>query len=152
MKKKEIFLISILFVFEELVKYGLETTLQNGPLTIIQNFFVLDYVHNKGAAWSILNNQTIILIIISLICLVFLTVIKQTIKESKLKLWATSLLYAGIMGNLIDRIVFGYVKDFFSFNIFGYAFPVFNCADIFIVLGALLLIINIWKEERINEK
>lgn len=152
MKKKEIILISVLLIVEETFKNILEIITQNKTIDIIPNFFKLEYVKNTGAAWSIFTNQTLFLIIISFVCLIFLTFFKHTIKESKLKMYSFSLLYAGILGNLIDRILFGYVKDFFSVNFFNYDFPVFNIADIFIVSGAFLLIINIWKEEKKNEK
>ena len=87
------------------------------------------------------------LIIVSLLCLIFLSIIKNTIKESKWKFFAATFLYAGILGNLVDRIVFGYVKDYLSFMFFGYHFPVFNLADVFIVVGAILFIIAVLKEE-----
>ena len=61
------------------------------------------------------------------------------------------LLFGGIIGNLIDRIFYGYVIDFLDFTIFGYDFPVFNFADICIVSGIFLLIIAICKKEDINE-
>ena len=56
----------------------------------------------------------------------------------------------GIIGNLLDRVLFGYVRDFFNFYIIGYDFPVFNVADIFIVLGVFILIISILKGEDSN--
>ena len=61
------------------------------------------------------------------------------------------MLYAGIIGNLLDRAIFHYVKDFLKFTIFGYEYPVFNFADIFIVVGAILLIVAAWKGD-IDEK
>ena len=58
-----------------------------------------------------------------------------------------SMLIGGIIGNMIDRIIHGYVIDFLSFNIFGYNFPVFNLADTFIVLSIILLIARVIKED-----
>ena len=51
------------------------------------------------------------------------------------------MLIGGIFGNLIDRLFYGYVIDFLSFDIFGYKFPVFNIADIFICLGVFIIFI-----------
>ena len=53
-----------------------------------------------------------------------------------------SLLIGGILGNLFDRIMYGYVVDYFDFYIFGYNFPIFNIADIFIVCSVILIIID----------
>ena len=55
--------------------------------------------------------------------------------------------FLGIIGNLLNRLIYGYVIDFLDFKIFNYDFPVFNCADIAIVLGIFLIIIAIWKKE-----
>ena len=69
-------------------------------------------------------------------------------KELKtLEIITYGLLIGGIIGNLIDRIIFGYVIDFFDFLIFNYNFPVFNFADIFIVLSAGLIIIDTFRGE-----
>lgn len=159
MKKKEIIFTILLLFLDQGSKYGMEHLLQNQSISIIPNFFSLNYVQNTGGAWSILSGNTIVLIIISLVCLFALAYMKPTVKDSKLKSISFTLLYAGIIGNLLDRIVFGHVKDFLSFTIFGYSFPVFNIADILIVTGACLLVITIWKGEnhaknsvRVNRK
>ena len=147
MKKKEIFIILFLFALDQGVKFFMESILQNGSIEIIPDFFSLTWVKNTGAAWSFFENQTIFLIVISCLCLIFLSVVKNTVKDSAWKFWGTSLLYAGIMGNLLDRIVFGYVKDYLSFTLFHYHFPVFNLADTFIVIGACLFVVAVLKEE-----
>ncbi len=147
MKKKEILFIVLLFCLDQGIKFLMENFLMNGSIVLVPNFFSLEWLENKGAAWSIFENQTFFLIIVSLLCLIFLSIIKNTIKESKWKFFAATFLYAGILGNLVDRIVFGYVKDYLSFMFFGYHFPVFNLADVFIVVGAILFIIAVLKEE-----
>ena len=68
-------------------------------------------------------------------------------KKTKLNTYGFGLLLGGILGNLSDRLIFGYVKDFLDFIIFKYDFPVFNIADICIVTGVALLIISILKGE-----
>ena len=159
MKKSEIILISLLLLVDQSVKWGMERLLENGSLTIIHNFFSLTWSENFGAAWSIFENARWFLIIVGFLSLIALIIMKQTIPDSLGKRLSTSLLFAGILGNLIDRIVFGYVKDYLHFNFFGYSYPIFNLADVFIVCGAILLIWIIWKEEkkdgknyRINER
>ena len=152
MKKKEIFIIFVLVMFDQGIKFLMENLLLYGRIEIIPSFFSLTWVKNTGAAWSFFENQTFFLIVISFLCLIFLTVIKNTIKDGTLKFWAISLLYAGILGNLIDRIFFGYVKDYLSFTLFHYSFPVFNLADTFIVLGAFLFVITVLKEDSCHGK
>ena len=152
MKKSEIILISLLLLVDQSVKWGMERLLETGSLTIIPNFFSLTWSENFGAAWSIFENARWFLIIVGFLSLIILTIMKQTIPDSLGKRLSTSLLFAGILGNLIDRIVFGYVKDYLHFTFFGYSYPIFNLADVFIVCGAILLIWIIWKEEKKDGK
>ena len=152
MKKSEIILISLLLLVDQSVKWGMERLLETGSLTIIHNFFSLTWSENFGAAWSIFENARWFLIIVGFLSLIVLIIMKQTIPDSLGKHLSTSLLFAGILGNLIDRIVFGYVKDYLHFTFFGYSYPIFNLADVFIVCGAILLIWIIWKEEKKDGK
>lgn len=152
MKKSEIILISLLLLVDQSVKWGMERLLETGSLTIIPNFFSLTWSENFGAAWSIFENARWFLIIVGFLSLIALIIMKQTIPDSLGKRLSTSLLFAGILGNLIDRIVFGYVKDYLYFTFFGYSYPIFNLADVFIVCGAILLIWIIWKEEKKDGK
>ncbi len=88
-------------------------------------------------------DKRIILIIISLVALVLVSYIIY--KEKKLTLYKNiyyGFLIGGIVGNLLDRIIHGYVIDFLDFNIFGYNFPIFNLSDSFIVIGVLLIFIE----------
>ena len=118
-----------------------------GSIPIIQDVFHLTYCENTGAAFSLLENKTIFFIIIGI--LVIFYIFKYLIKEEITSLEKISyiLLTGGIVGNLIDRIIYGYVVDYLRFIIFGYNFPIFNLADICITLGVILLIINIFRKE-----
>lgn len=118
---------------------------------IILDFFSITKVYNDGASWNLLAGHRITLIIISLIMLGILIYYQFKFVLNFRNILAFGLLFGGIIGNLIDRIFYGYVIDFLDFTIFGYDFPVFNCADICIVVGIFLLIIAIYKKEDINE-
>ena len=71
-------------------------------------------------------------------------------KNTKNNILGLGFLMGGIIGNLADRLLFGYVRDFLNFYIIGYDFPIFNIADIFIVLGVFILIISIIRGEDSN--
>lgn len=115
--------------------------------TIIDGFFSLTYVQNFGAGFSIMQNARTTFLIITPICLVGFTYlfIKSNDKLSKT---ALLLMVSGTIGNFIDRIVRVYVVDFLDFIIFGWDFPIFNVADIFLTIGVCLYIIALIKEEK----
>lgn len=112
-------------------------------LKISNNVFALTYVKNFGAAFSILQNSREVLIILSVVALTLLFgyVIKHLKSISFKSIFFIALLSAGIAGNLHERIVYGYVRDFFEVKLFN--FPVFNISDIFITIGVIALIILI---------
>lgn len=149
---KKIFLISvIIFIIDGLSKSIISTYLKlNQSIEIIKDFFYLRYIHNTGASWGILENNRILLIIFSIIAIILLIRYSYSFKKTKLNTYGFGFLIGGILGNLSDRIINGYVIDFFDFIIFNYDFPVFNIADIFIVFGVIILIISILRGEDSN--
>jgi len=115
----------------------------NEGLTIISGFFNITYVKNFGAAWSILQNKRLFLIIITILSLIFIIYLIYNEKEiNKYISMYYGFLIGGILGNFIDRTIYGYVVDFLAFNIFGYNFPIFNISDIFIVIGVILILLE----------
>lgn len=157
MKRKNfilLFLLTCLFLFcDQIAKWIVVQKLTYGvSATILPSFFHLTYVKNTGAAWSMFTGNQIFLILMSLVFLFFFLFYiykKEKIRKQEILIYA--LLLGGIFGNLIDRIRLHYVIDFLDFTIFGYHFPVFNIADIFIVLAGIFLMIKIMKEENTNE-
>ena len=141
MKKRNVMLVILLLLIDQGSKGIMEAILTGKSITVIPNFFSLVFVTNTGAAWSIMQGNTLFLVILGIIVVFALIFVMPTIKESVWKSFSFTLLYAGIIGNLLDRAIFHYVKDFLKFTIFGYEYPVFNFADIFIVVGAVLLIV-----------
>jgi len=145
MKNKYIYIISIIILLIDQISklIVINTITYLKEINIIPNFFSLMYVKNTGGAFSIFNNNVILLTIISVICLIF--IIKYIIKNNK-KLFLEDLSIAfitgGLLGNLIDRIFRSGVIDFFKFKIITYDFPIFNIADIFIVIGIFIIMIS----------
>lgn len=126
--------------------------LENESFSVIPHFFSLQYLENYGAAWSIFSYRIEFLIFVSFIALVILFRYLYHFQLNKRNNIAFGLLFGGICGNLIDRLFVGYVRDFLSFKIWGYSYPVFNFADTFIVIGVFLLVIAIMKgEDKIGE-
>lgn len=142
---KKVYIIALIsLIIDQIVKILVSNYLILGQTTkIINNFFYLTYVQNTGAAFSILIGYRYILIIITLIFLYYLyKYTKKQTNPNKLAILSHGLLLGGIIGNLIDRIIYGYVIDYLNFMIFNYNFPIFNLADTFIVIGCIILVIN----------
>ena len=141
---------AIVIIIDIFTKLLVTTKLkENDLISIIPNFFSIYYVKNTGAAFSILQDSTIFLVILSALIIVVLDrFIKKEKNMPRLQELSFSLVMGGIFGNMIDRIINHSVTDFISFRIFNYNFPVFNIADIGITIGACLLVISILIEEK----
>lgn len=116
---------------------------------VYSNQFVnLIFVKNTGAAFSILENSTDFLVIMSIISIILiLHYITRNIESLLIKeLFCTSILLAGIFGNLYERIFYGYVRDYFDLVFIN--FPVFNVSDVFINIGVFAIIILIITTKR----
>ncbi len=134
-------LLAVLLLFiDQYTKYLAELYLkpiESYPL--IQDIFHLTYARNTGAAFSILQNKQLFLIIIASIVVVglILYVIKNLRKNKFILNLALVFIICGALGNLIDRVKLNFVIDFFDFTLINFA--IFNFADIFVVSGTLLL-------------
>jgi signal peptidase II len=106
---------------------------------------VLDFtlVHNTGAAWGMLGDWTNVFIVIALIVLAIIAfiVFVRGERTDTFSVIALSFLFAGGLGNAVDRYLNGYVIDFINFKLID--FPVFNVADMAITIGVIMLLINI---------
>lgn len=139
-------LIIISVVFDQITKFWAAGVLKNGDsIKIIGNFLRFTYAENKGAAFSILQNQRTFFLIITVVMLIFLGYIYFKTKNiTNLSKLSIAMITGGAIGNFIDRFRLGYVIDFIDVR-FGdfYNFPVFNIADSFVVCGTILMIILI---------
>jgi len=129
---------------DQLTKFLVTRNLSlNESIPVIKGIFLFTLIHNRGAAFGVLKNQTPLFILISIFAITLIYFGLKNNKHKKAYCVSLSLIFAGALGNLIDRVFLGYVIDFFDFRIW----PVFNVADSAITIGTLLLGYSILKEE-----
>ncbi|MBR5475089.1 MAG: signal peptidase II [Lachnospiraceae bacterium] len=129
-----------LIILDQLSKYWASTTLlQEGFIEVIPGAFEFRYTENRGVAFSMLQDQRWVFIPVSILMTLVLIIMlmRSPMRQSKLFCISTILVIAGAIGNLIDRIVLGYVIDYLYFSLID--FPIFNFADCCVVVGAILL-------------
>ena len=150
MKKKNI-IMGIIFIIlgillDQVVKIIIRVTMEEGKnIPIIKGFFHIAHIENTGTAWGGLSNLSILLIILSIGILAFFIYMFKDVDFKNKKVFSISLVMviSGTIGNLIDRIFFQSVTDFLDFYIFGYDYPVFNIADILLVIGFAIFLIDL---------
>lgn len=140
-----ILFVILLVVLDQASKIYLTLINKTSPidLEVIRGFFRITYTCNDGAAFSILKGKRVFFIIMTIIVVFLIVYYLLKNKVYWVEKYSLLLIISGAVGNLIDRIMYGYVIDFLDFIIFGYDFPVFNIADSFITIGAIGLIISI---------
>lgn len=133
----------VLLVADQVVKYLVRTGIDLGQsIPFLPHVLDLTYVQNTGAAFSMLAQHTWILILISAIIVVVVAAfVRRGFFQGWLGLTAAMLVMCGGVGNLIDRVVLGYVTDMFQTTFMNFA--VFNLADCYITVGVVLLFIYV---------
>lgn len=143
LKHKRIIWVYLAFVV--LVAFDMLTKVLTDKIdvTIIEGVLSFSSVYNRGAAWSMFSNYTIILAMLSLVfvCVAVVFDCKTKLRKTKLYNVAYVFILAGAFGNAIDRVFLGYVRDFIKLDFIN--FPVFNVADSLLVIGVILLAIYI---------
>lgn len=148
-----IYIISILFLvfIDQITKIMVVLNVKRN-IEVIKDVLYITYAKNTGAAFSILQNKVLLFIVITIIfCLImiyFLFSISKN-RSQRIECLTISLIIAGAIGNLIDRIRLRYVVDFIYFKPINW--PVFNLADSFIVVGCILYIVAIIRESLKNK-
>ena len=143
-----VILVIVAVLIDQYTKYLAVTHLKDGPaFVLIDNVFDLNYLENRGAAFGLLQNRQIFFVCVAILIFAFILYcyvrIPKTGRYLPLRLCGIFIV-AGAAGNLIDRIRLGYVVDFFYFRLID--FPVFNVADIYV----LILIFFRYKEEELE--
>ena len=118
-------------------------------IPIIDNILYITSHRNRGAAWGILQGQMWLFYVITIIVIVAIMYYMQKAAKGKWLLGVSlALMLGGAIGNFIDRVVRKEVVDFIHTYIFTYNFPVFNIADSALVVGVVVLMIQMLREER----
>lgn len=141
------------FILDRLSKLWIIAHIPSGQdVTVIPGFFRLTHVYNNGAAFSLFADTPSpdkvrwMLIAFSIFAVVVvLAVFWKAGRQVNPTSIALAMILGGAIGNLYDRLAYRYVIDFFAFNIFGYHYPDFNIADSCIVIGACLLLIEVFR-------
>lgn len=127
---------------DQITKYFAAMNLKEGPFVLWDGVFELHYLENRGAAFGILQGQKWLIVVMGIIILAVICYfyLKMPYEKRYLPLRIISVfIIAGAFGNMIDRILYNYVIDFFYFKLIN--FPVFNVADIYVTLSAVFLFI-----------
>ena len=126
---------------------------QNTAVEVIKGFFYFTYTQNLGGAWSMFEGQTWLFILSAFIAIGILVYLFIQSKPQDLFIrFGLIRVASGAIGNCLERLMYGYVRDFLDFILLGYDFPIFNIADVCIVIGILFILLDTFKEEMIEWK
>lgn len=135
----------IFYILDRVTKLMVVNNSHELPINVIDNFFTLTYVKNPGVAFGWFPDWRLPPIIMAMTMIIIIAYYSLKLpEEERLTRWALALLVGGAVGNLYDRIVYGFVVDFFLFHLGSFDFPVFNIADIAIDVGVFILFIDIF--------
>ena len=129
-------------ILDQIIKnFVVDTMALYESIPVLQDIFHITYIHNTGAAFSIMEGKISVLILLPLFMIIaaviFMLIMRK--KGHPLLMTSVALIAGGGIGNLIDRIALGYVVDYLDFCVF----PIFNLADIAVCVGCGLLILYV---------
>ena len=138
----EFVLAIVILLLDQGTKIWAERVLSRQPLVLIPGALELTYLENRGAVWGLMQGWRIVFLVATFVflCILVWFYAKKRKDMTVLTRVILSLLYAGAIGNLIDRVFLGYVRDMIYFSLIN--FPVFNVADSAITIAAALLVIE----------
>uniref|UniRef100_C6E6Z7 Lipoprotein signal peptidase n=1 Tax=Geobacter sp. (strain M21) TaxID=443144 RepID=C6E6Z7_GEOSM len=156
MKAKYIILLAVsalVLVLDQVTKVYIDKTMRlHDSIPVIEGFFSITYLRNKGAAFGILADSAwrlpFFLLVSAVAVLVILVVVSRLRDDQKGSAVSLSLIFSGALGNLIDRVRLGEVIDFLDVYWKGHHWPAFNVADSAICVGVFMLAIEMVLEER----
>ena len=161
MKKYGLFFLAVLMIYilDQLTKYWVIVSLPlHESIPVLEGFFHLTHIRNPGAAFGFLAGmdplfRSVFFIAANILAmgLIFFYLFKKTGQGYSLLILGLSMVMAGALGNLTDRLRFGEVVDFLDFFLGSWHWPAFNVADASITTGALLIVWKIWKMDKKDE-
>ncbi|MEN3240140.1 signal peptidase II [Fructilactobacillus sanfranciscensis] len=141
-----LFITIILLIFDQLIKFQTRVNIKLGQeIKIIPKILSFTYLQNTGAAWSFMEGNSIFFLLVAIFAiLVFIYLLYKCRNEYFISL-GIALMLTGTVGNLIDRIKFGFVTDMIKIDFIN--FPIFNVADMCLTFGVIILLFSLLKEE-----
>ena len=143
----------VVLILDQATKFYVDSHFRvHESVTVLPDFFHLTYVRNKGAAFGIFADSAVripFFVTVSLVAaLGILWYMRRLRDDQRLLNFSLALIFAGAVGNLIDRVRLGEVIDFIDVHWYRYHWPAFNVADSAITVGVCLLLVDLWREER----
>jgi len=156
MKLKYLILIcvsTVVLIIDQATKIYIDRSMDlHSTITVVENFFNITYLRNKGAAFGFLANTSYRLpffILVSLVAIIVIMVVFARLRsDQRFTAFSLALILSGALGNLIDRVRLGEVIDFLDAHWYGHHWPAFNIADSAICVGVFLLAIDMFVEEK----
>ena len=144
---------AVVLIFDQATKLYIDRTMDlHSTITVVENFFNITYLRNKGAAFGFLATSSYRLPFFIMISIVAVAVIIRVFfklrPDQKFTAFALALIFSGALGNLIDRVRLGEVIDFLDAHWYGHHWPAFNIADSAICVGVFLLAVDMIFEEK----
>lgn len=147
---------AVIVVVDQLSKHLVRTLVTlHKSIPVFGSFFQLTYIENSGMAFGInFAGGPAIVTAAAIVASVFIIWYLRKVRERELTLrLSLALILGGAVGNLIDRVLFGRVVDFFDFQIMGYHWPIFNVADSSVTIGMILFLwVSLWKSPSLEAK
>jgi signal peptidase II len=140
-------------IIDQITKVAIDRSMQLfDSIPVIENFFHITYVRNKGAAFSFLSDVSwrlpFFIIVSTFASLVILIAFRKLRDDQRLAHVSLAMIFSGAVGNLIDRVRLGEVIDFLDVHWYRHHWPAFNVADSLICVGVFLLAIDMILEEK----
>ncbi len=147
----------VILVLDQASKLYIEANFRLGEsVTVIENFFSITHVRNKGAAFGILADSSVripfFITVAVLACIGLLWYLSRLREDQRFLQFSLSLVFSGAVGNLINRVRLGEVIDFLDVYWRHHHWPAFNVADSAITVGVVLLLVDVWVEERRHKR